>query len=534
MNAPFRLHSALAALLFLSASASAQTPAPAATPKATAAPPKAAAAAMPTAPAATPATQPPKAAAAAATQKPAPAATAATTPPKPAPKGVTLPAATTVTLKNGARLLLVEKRELPLVAFSAWLRGGAVTDPAGKEGLAALTAELLQKGAGSRDAQQFADAVDGVGGELEVTPGRDAVTLTGSFLARDSALMVELLSDMLVRPRFDAQELEKTRARRVSELAAAKDGDPRALIGTYFDAFHFPAHPYGQPIGGSEASLPALGRDDVLGWAKANLGGDRLILSVVGDFDAKALAAKLESALGGWAPAGQPLTPVPATAPTKGRRVLLVDKPDATQTYFWIGNTGIPRTDPDRVVMELGNTVLGGRFTSLLNTELRVKTGLTYGARSSLFPGLQAGPVILFSYTQTESTGRAIDLALDVLSRYRKDGMDDAMLASAQAYVLGQFPPKLETGAQLAMKLSELAFYGLDAQDVNGFASAVSGTTRDSVRTVLQRVLPAPQDLTFVLIGKASALRDVARKYGPVTEMKISDKRFTPVSAPIR
>ncbi|RKH03522.1 insulinase family protein [Corallococcus sp. CA053C] len=523
MNASFRLHAALAALLLLSAPASAQTPAPAAAPKAGAptATPK-------PAPAATPNAGP--GAAPSATPKAAPTAL-----PKPAaPKGVTLPAATTVTLKNGARLLLVEKRDLPLVAFSAWLRGGAVTDPVGKEGLAALTAELLQKGAGSRDAQQFADAVDGVGGELEVIPGRDAVTLTGSFLARDSALMVELLSDMLVRPRFDAQELEKTRARRVSELAAAKDGDPRALLGTYFDAFHFPSHPYGQPIGGSEASLPGLGRDDVLGWAKANLGGDRLILSVVGDFDAKALAAKLESALGGWAPAGQLLAPVPATAPTKGRRVLLVDKPDATQTYFWIGNTGIPRTDPDRVAVELGNTVLGGRFTSLLNTELRVKTGLTYGARSSLFPGLQAGPLAIFSYTQTDTTGRAIDLALDVLSRYRKDGMDDATLASAQAYVLGQFPPKLETGAQLAMKLSELAFYGLDAQDVNGFAGAISGTTRDSVRTVLQRVLPAPQDLTFVLIGKASALRDVARKYGPVTEMKISDKRFTPVAAPVR
>ncbi|RYZ40816.1 MAG: insulinase family protein [Myxococcaceae bacterium] len=514
---------------------------PAAAPKAAAATPAAAApkaaatsaAAAPKA-AAAPAASMPKAAATGAASAPAASAVPATPKTAPLGKGVTLPAATTVTLKNGTRLLLVEKRDLPLVSFSAWLRGGAVTDPAGKDGLASLTAQLLQKGAGSRDAQQFADAVDGVGGQLEITSGREAVIITGSFLSRDSALMVELLSDMLVRPRFDAQELEKTRARRVSELAAAKDGDPRALGGTYFDAFLFATHPYGQPVTGSEASLPTLGRDDVLGWAKANLGGDRLILSVVGDFDAKALAAKLESALGGWAPAAQPLAAVPATAASKGRRVLLVDKPDATQTYFWIGNTGISRTDPDRVAVELGNTVLGGRFTSLLNSELRVKTGLTYGARSFFMPGRQAGPVVLFSYTQTDTTGRAIDLALDVLERYRKDGMDDAMLASAQAYVLGQFPPKLETGAQLASKLSELTFFGLDAQDVDGFAGAISATTRDGVRTVLQRVLPASQDLTFVLIGKAAALRDVARRYGPVTEMKISDKRFTPPAAPIR
>ncbi|MBZ4375729.1 pitrilysin family protein [Corallococcus sp. AS-1-6] len=510
MSAPFRLRSAgplmmrstLAALLFTSACAT--TPAPAPTPP-------------PTPPAAAP-------------EAPA---TPAPTPPL-STKGVTLPETTSVTLKNGVRLLLVEKHELPLVSFSAWLKGGAVTDPAGKEGLAALTAELLQKGAGSRNAQQFADAVDGVGGELEVVPAREALVLNGSFQSRDTALMVELLSDMLVRPRFDAQELEKARALRVSEIASAKDGDPRALIGVYFNAFHFPAHPYGGSAVGSEASLPGISRADVLGWAKANLGGDRLILSVVGDFDAKQLAAKLEAALGGWAPAAQPLAAVPPTAPTKGRHVLLVDKPDATQTYFAIGNTGIRRTDPDRVVAELGNTVLGGRFTSLLNTELRVKTGLTYGARSSLAPALQPGTVVLTSYTQTDSTGRAIDLALDVLARYRQDGMDDATLASAKAYVLGQFPPTLETGEQLAMKLSELAFYGLDAQDVNGFADAVSAATRGSVHTVLQRVLPAREDLTFVLIGKAEALRDVARKYGPVTEMKISDKRFAPPAAPGR
>jgi predicted Zn-dependent peptidase len=449
------------------------------------------------------------------------------TPPS-ASQGVTLPRATTVTLKNGVKLQLVERRDLPLVAFSAWLRGGALGDPAGKEGLAALTGELLQKGAGSRDARQFAEAVDGVGGKLEVFPSLEALVINGQFMSRDTGLMVELLTDMLTRPRFAQDELEKTRERMTSEITAAKDGDPRVVIASYFQAFHFSGHPYGTPISGSEASLPGLSREDVLAYAKSHLGADRLILSVVGDFDAKALAAKLEAALGGWGPAGVPAPPVPATAVSKGRRVLLVDKPDATQTYFWIGNTGISRDDPDRVAVELAETVFGGRFTSLLNTELRVKSGLTYGARAFFIQASRPGPVVITSFTQTESTGRAIDMALDVLSRYRQAGMDDAMLASAKAYVLGQFPPSLETGGQVANKLSELAFYGLDSRDVDAFASAVTATTRDKVGAVIQRALPAPQDLTFVLVGKASAIRDVAKKYGTVTEMKISDKHFAP------
>jgi predicted Zn-dependent peptidase len=450
------------------------------------------------------------------------------------PQGVQLPKATVLELKNGARLILAEKHDVPLVSFSAWLRGGSLGEPQGKEGLAWLTGELLLKGAGKRNAHQFAETVDGVGGELNVSAMREALLVDGQFLARDIPLMVELLSDVLMRPRFEPGEFDKMRDRMVSEIAAAKDGDPRGLIGLYFLAFHFAGHPYGRSVIGSESSIATLTREDVLAYAKAQLGGDRLILSVVGDFDTKQLASRLEAALGGWARSGAPAPVAPPTPTMKGRRVLLVDKPDATQTYFWMGNTGIARNDPDRVDVTLANTLLGERFTSLLNMELRVKTGLSYGANSLVMRETQPGVVAISSYTKTESTGRAIDLALEVLTRYRREGMDDAALASTRSFVLGQFPPTLETSGQIAMKLSELAFYGLDARDVDGFAADVAGASRERIHQVMQRVLPAPEDLTLVLIGKASAIREAARRYGPVTEMKISDKSFAPAPAPKR
>ena len=447
---------------------------------------------------------------------------------------VKLPKATVVELKNGARVLLVEKHEVPLVAFSARVRGGALGDPEGKEGVAALTAELLQKGAGPRDAQQFAETVDSVGGVLAVYSGREALDISGQFMSRDTTLMVELLADLLMRPRFEQAELDKTRERMVSELAAEKDGDLRGLIGTYFQAFHFGAHPYGRPVSGSEASLATLKREDVLAYAQAHLGGDRLILSVVGDFDSKKLARQLETALGGWARASTPAPVAPPTQPMKGRRVLLVDKPDATQTYFWAGNTGIARTDPARVDVGLANTVLGGRFTSLLNTALRVKSGLSYGAGSLVMSQTQAGPFAISSYTKTESTAQALDMALDVMARYRQEGMDDTTLASAKAYVLGQLPPTLETSLQIASKLSELAFYGLDASDVDDFAAKVASADKARIQAAIQRVMPAGEDLTVVLIGKASAIREVARKYGTVTEMSITDPHFAPTRTPGR
>ncbi|HEY0094735.1 MAG TPA: insulinase family protein, partial [Archangium sp.] len=121
-----------------------------------------------------------------------------------------------------------------------------------------------------------------------------------------------------------------------------------------------------------------------------------------------------------------------------------------------------------------------------------------------------------------------LDMALDVLARYRQEGMDDALLTSAKEYVMGQFPPTLETGRQIANKLTELTFYGLDASDVNDFASKVAGADKARVQAAIQRVMPSREDLTVVLIGKASAIRTVARKYGTVTEMRITDPHFTP------
>lgn len=449
--------------------------------------------------------------------------------------GVTLPRPVELTLPNGARLLLVEKREVPLVSFTARVRGGALGDAPGKEGTAALVGELLQKGAGKRNAQQFAEAVDGVGGALSVTPLRDSVVVSGSFLARDVDLMVELLADMLERPRFEQAEFDKMRARMASEIAAAKDGDLRSLIGTYFQAFHFGSHPYATPLIGSEASLTALKRPDVLAWARDQLGGDRLILSVVGDIRASELAPKLQAAFGSWRKAARPAPSAPPAGKVPGRRVLLVDKPDATQTYFWAGNTGIARNDPDRVAVALAHTVLGGRFTSLLNTELRVKSGLSYGASSLVLRETQPGLFAIASYTKTESTERAVDLALQTLGRFRDGGVDAPTLQSAKSYVLGQFPPTLETSGQLADKLAELAFYGLPASDVDDYARNVSQADPQKLKAAIQRVVPTTDDLTLVLIGKASAIREVARKYGPVTEMKIGDKRFAPaVPAPAR
>jgi zinc protease len=442
---------------------------------------------------------------------------------------VRLPAFERSTLANGAQVALLEKRDTPLVSMAVSVRGGALGDPAGKEGTAALLADLVQKGAGARSAEQFAQAIENVGGELSAGAGLESLSIGATFLARDADLMLELVADALLRPQLSAAEFAKSRTRAVQSLVAAKDFDPRNLIGTYGEAWLFGQHPYGRPVNGSEASLAQITLDDLKRFYETQVGGDRLAIAIVGDFDAARMQKQLQSALGTWRKAGTP-PPVVAAAPrASGRRVLLVDKPDATQTYFWFGNVGASRTDPARTAQSVVNTVFGGRYTSMLNVELRANSGLTYGANSGFDRASHPGAFSVMSYTESDKTVDAVDLALATLDRLHREGLDADTLASSQTFLLGQFPTTLETNGQLAGRLVDLMFYGLGPDDVDEFGKRVRAVDAASVRRTIETAFPASGNLAMVMIGNAAEIRDDIKKYGAVTEMKIKDPSFRPL-----
>ena len=256
--------------------------------------------------------------------------------------------------------------------------------------------------------------------------------------------MVELVADMLQRPKLDAAEFRKLRDRSINLIKAAKGSDPGQLMPAYANAFLFGEHPYGNPVGGTESSLAAVTHKDLLAYYADGLGGDRLIVSVSGDFDTATMRDALTAAFGTWrAATGAPQVEAPARAETS--RVYLIDKPGATQTYFYIGNVGVARAYADRAELDLANTVFGGRFTSMLVTELRTKSGLSYSARSAFSRYSQPGSLFIVSFTETSTTVAALDVALGTLGQLKDAGLDADTLLSARNYVMGQFPPSLET-----------------------------------------------------------------------------------------
>lgn len=441
--------------------------------------------------------------------------------------GLSLPAYDTLKLDNGTTVLLMRKPDVPMIAAEVVVRGGALADAPGKEGSASILASLLSKGAGERNALGFAEASAIVGGNIGFNAGREGVFAEAEFLTRDADLMLELLADALQRPTLAPAEFEKLRKRAIQSLAASKDDDPRALIGTYGQAWLFRGHPYGRPTTGDERSLAALTINDLNTFYRDQLGGDRTTIALAGDFDPKAMRAKVERAFGTWRKAGAALPGVPAKLRESGRRVLLVDKPGATQTYFWAGNVGVSEHDPARAAQDLVQTVFGGRFTSMLNTELRIKSGLSYGANASLARYAQPGSASFSSFTRTDAAAEALDLAFATLARLHAEGIDAETLTSAKRFVLGQFAPDYETASQLAGAIVQLDLYGQPRDMIDGYGGRIQAASAADVAAA-RSVFAQGDDTLLVAIGDASKIRDAVSKYGAVTEMKISDPGFAP------
>ncbi len=444
-------------------------------------------------------------------------------------------------LPNGARLVIVPRREVPLVAFCAIVSGGARCDAAGRSGLSALVAGLLGKGAGARDAFGFANAVEGVGGSFHAAATADHLIVSGQCLSAHTDRMLELLADALLAPSLSRVQLEKLRARQIELIKAAKDSDPAELLATYGRAFLFRGHPYGRPVTGGEDSLASIGIGDVTRYYRAHFGADRLALVLAGDASATRLARAAGRLLGAWRPAGRPLPPLAPPREIRVRRVLLIDQPRATQSSLWIGGLGVDRRYGRRAALDLVNTLFGGRFTSLLNSALRIRSGLSYGAASSFARGAVRGEFAIQSVAETSRTAEALDLALAALARLKRAGVTGEMLESARAYALGQYPLSLETAADWAFALGDLEAYRLAPESIGGYAGELRRVSLEDTRRVIAEAFPDPQRVVIVVIGDAARIRAPLARYGPVTETELirpgfdapgSARRARPARAP--
>jgi len=442
-------------------------------------------------------------------------------------QSIHLPPHEKVVLKNGLTVLLLEKHGVPIISFYGILKAGAAADPEGQEGLAAITAGLLRKGTESRTTQQFSADLDFIGGSFAADATADFTAISAECLSKDVAKGLDLFADALLHPTFPKDEVDKLLAQTLDAVKGAKD-DPQQVLAPYYYAYLYSGRGYGRSEDGDEISLPKIQRAAVSRFYANYYAPGNMILAVAGDFQPADMKKRLADVFGGWLGKLTPALKIAATAPVKGKRLLLVDKPDATQTYFAFGNIGISVEDPDRVAIRVVNTVFGERFTSMLNEALRIESGLTYGAQAGFDARKLPGPFVIESFTKNETTTQAIDLALQVLAKLRKDGITAAQLASAKNYIKGQFPPEIETSGALARRIASDEFYGLDDSEVNQLEARVDAVTLETARQVIQKHYPS-ENLVFMLIGNASAIGPAVRKYAEKQDArKITEPGFWP------
>lgn len=435
-----------------------------------------------------------------------------------------LPAFDTVTLQNGLTVYLMERHEVPLISVRAVIKAGAVND-GHQAGLSNLTGDALLLGTRTHDKAAIDQAFDYRGARLAGGAGTEASTVQANFAKADSAALLPLFADIVQQPSFNDAELAKLRERKVNGIRQAKEA-PRNVVQTYYRAMLFGDAPYGIPASGTVSSVGALKQADVRRYYQQYYRPDNAAIIVVGDFQKTEMRRQIEALFGAWKASG----PAPA-AQDNGKvqadkaRVLLVNKPDATETTFLIGGAGIARNDPDYVPLQVINTVLGGRFTSWLNDELRVNSGLTYGAVSSFSTLAQTGTFAISSFTAEAKTADALALAHRTYQRLWDKGIDRATLESAKAYVKGQFPPRYETSEQLAGLLGDMYANQVGREQIDNFTRAVDSLTPEKAKALVDKHFPRTS-LQTVLIGKAEAIRAIAQQYGDVTEIDISADGF--------
>jgi len=428
-------------------------------------------------------------------------------------------------LPNGLTVYLMEQHEVPVISFSAILPAGAIYDGA-KSGLASLTAAGLQYGTKNFTKSKIEEELDFIGAGLNTYANKESAGLSSKFASKDANKVLPILKEVLVDPVFDQEEFEKERKRVLSGLEQAQLSQ-RNVINAYWDKFIFGNHVYSNPVSGSPESVSKFTVQDLRTFYQSNYSPQGSAIALVGDFKSQEMKTLLRNLFGGWKKSTlvSKNLATQAVNSIQSSRVLLVNKDDARETTLYIGGLGIRRDNPDFVAIDVVNTVLGGRFTSWLNDELRVNSGLTYGARSGFIPLKHSGTFSISTFTATKTTEATLDKALQVLDSLHKKGIDEKTLSSAKNYVKGQFPPKYETPSQLAGLLTQMFWYGFNESFINNFQSNVDGLTVAKSREIINKYFPKDK-LQFVLIGKSEEIKGIAAKYGPVTEKQIKADGF--------
>lgn len=439
------------------------------------------------------------------------------TAPKPGPPpSLKLPPIQKRTLSNGLPVWVVELHKVPVVHVSLVVKSGSAADPRGKFGLASLTAEMLDEGAGNRDALQVADAVDYLGASLSTSSTSDASYVELHVPVARLGDALPIMADVALRPTFPVEELKRVREELLTSLIQAED-DPESLIQFAFPRLVYgPQHRYGTLSIGTAAAVKGFTVADMRQFQARHYVPSNAGLIVTGDITTANAVARLETAFGAWKGTAPTAVTVPAAPQLTSRQLYLIDKPDAAQSQIRIGWIGVPRSTPDYFALRVLNTILGGSFTSRLNQNLREEHGYAYGATSTFDMRRGAGPFYAAAGVQTDKTAEALTEFFKELDNIRKP-IPPEEVEKAKNYVALLLPRSFETTESLAGSLATAFVYNLPADYFDTFTQRVRAVTPADVQRAAERYIQ-PDKFAVVVVGdrKTTEPKLKALNLGPI------------------
>ena len=448
----------------------------------------------------------------------------ATPPPPAAPRSGSFPKPAEQTLPNGLRVIVIERRETPLVSAQLLVKNGGEADPVELAGLADMTASLLTKGTQTRDATKIAQEIESLGGSLDSGARWDSSFAQVGVMSTKVPQAMEILADVVRRPTFKSEEVERLRQQYLDSLTLAL-GEPGSIARFVAARIVFGDSPYGHPLSGTTESLTRITAADIAKMHSRYYRPDNAILVIGGDIAAKDGFELATKYFGDWQ---KPTTPLPsveaatnATAPKAGR-VVVIDKPDAGQAAVYLARTGINRRDPDYFRGIVTNSVLSG-YSGRLNQEIRIKRGLSYGAGSQLDTRREVGPFLASAQTKNESGAQVADLLLGEIGRLSSAPPADVELTPRKAVLIGNFSRNLETVNGLVGQLASLALHGLSFDEINRYINSVQAIGTTDVQKFAGTRLDAKTS-NIIIVGNAKLfLPELQKKYPNVEVIPVAE-----------
>ncbi|WP_439118688.1 M16 family metallopeptidase [Marivita sp.] len=409
---------------------------------------------------------------------------------------------TEVTSPGGINAWLVQEESIPFVALELRFKGGASLDLPGKRGATNLMVGLLEEGAGDLDSRAFSERAESLAASFDFDIGDDAVSISARFLVENQDEALALLRDAITQPRFDQDAIDRVKAQIVSVVRSDAQ-DPDNLVGVAFDTMVFGDHPYGSAIEGTEDSIAALTRDDLIEAHQGALARDRVYVGAAGDISAEELAVVLDKLLADLPETGTPQAAAVDVSTEAGITVVPFDVPQSVAIF---GHEGIARDDPDFFPAFVLNEILGGGgFEARLMEEVREKRGLTYGVYSYLVPKDHASLYLGRVSSANDRIAEAIQVIRDEWSKMAEAGVTEEELEVAKTYLTGAYPLRFDGNGPIANILVGMQMDDLPVDYVNTRNAKIEAITLDDIKRVAARVLK-PEALHFVVVGQPEGL----------------------------